>query len=101
MSYGFNRRMIEDTVKYAKVTYTAAPSRSMYIGSKIAGSSVHYIDFYTGYPKDRPYYVHNGRANFLMLDFHVESRTLGMVPDSSNYYTSVVRKQFWFHYSRK
>ena len=96
-SYGLNRRMSEDR-NYAKSSFTISPSKSMYLSGKKNGGTVFWVDFLTAYPTDRPYFGHSGKAHLLMLDFHVTSKVMGQIPDTSNYYLNKENQRFWFHY---
>lgn len=94
--------MCEQNYHNSKVSRTVRPSASVHLGSRQHTTyAVPYIDFSTAYPNERIGYPHSGKGNLLMLDYHVESRTLGQVPDASNYYLTLERKQFWFHTSRE
>lgn len=101
LSFGINRRMSEKRA-WGKQSLTKRPSGSVYVGEqKNGGSTLLYIDFYTSYPDQWIGYHHSRKANLLMLDFHVESRSESTVPNSSTYYQNLENYQFWFHYASK
>ena len=101
LSFGINRRMCENRT-WGKQSRSKKPSVSVYVGEqKNGGSTLAYIDFYSANSNQWIGYHHSRKANLLMLDFHVESRTERSVPTSATYYLNLENYQFWYHYAGK